>query len=82
MVYVRLNDSQIEELIQHLNGSSLTLDNACQQLFDCGEDNLTVEQLEEIDQQIFQCETCGWWFERGEQAEAEGDFNCEQCATE
>jgi len=37
----------------------------------------------EVDAEVFCCETCGWWYDRGEESSADG-FNghCDKCEPE
>lgn len=35
----------------------------------------------QLDQSVFCCEQCGWWFEISEMAE-DDTWRCEECATE
>ena len=81
---MEINNEQLQELIAYLQGSCKSLDEACQDMFeqDSG-DCLTTEQLEEIDQEIFNCTQCGWWFELAEESESEdGEMICNGCADE
>lgn len=69
--------TRIQELIDTLQGTCKSLEQGCQ---DCGftEDSLTSSELEDLDAEIFLCESCGWWYERSEESERnEGD--CIEC---
>ena len=59
--------STIQEKIDELQGTCNSIDM----------DEWTFEELEVLDEQIFQCDTCSWWFEVGEMSE---DSNvCNDC---
>lgn len=32
-----------------------------------------------LDEIMFECETCGWWSEAGEQSEQEDEKTCQEC---
>lgn len=62
-----LNPDQLQELIDDLTGS-------CKSIAECmptdlDESHLSQADHDEIDQQIFQCEECDWWFELSDEAE-------------
>ena len=41
------------------------------------------DMYREFDEQIFSCETCGWWYDDGEQGESGGEeLICDECAKE
>lgn len=65
------------EVINYLKGSCKTLDEACNA---CG---IEFEDLnhEHLDSEIFQCWSCGWWYEIGELSDME-DQICKECANE
>ena len=70
---------QIEEIIIQTQGTCNQLDEAIQNVLgtDCDDSDLTQEELGEIDQEIFNCSTCNWWYEICEQSE-DGE-TCEDC---
>ena len=49
---------KILEIINFLKGTCHPISNAEEEY---GE--LTVEELEEIDEEIFKCDDCGWWYD-------------------
>ncbi len=72
-----LTQEQLFELIDYLQGSCKTIDEACNEVFEDGEEILSDENREEIDQNLFECETCGWWFEWAEEGSNGGE--CKSC---
>lgn len=77
-----LTPAQRNELIDDLRGTCQTIDSALDKmLVPMTEDDLTPGDHAAIDDQIFECESCGWWCEQGEQAEGHDD-TCSDCATE
>ena len=71
---------QIEELIQYLQGTCNTLDGGVQTIM--GEEyddmDMSMENHDQLDMEIFLCDDCGWWYERCEECE-EDDGICEAC---
>lgn len=43
------------------------------------EDALTLEVLQAIDEEIFQCDGCGWWEEICDKNDLSGDALCSDC---
>jgi hypothetical protein len=68
---------RINKLIEYLQGSCVSLSEACD-TFEIDEDTLSREELQELDNQIFNCETCGWWCEISEMQEEE--HICNDCS--
>ena len=68
-----------QELIEYLQGSCKTLNEGVSDITDgvFNEDDLTKNQIEEIDNEIFCCSNCGWWCELSDQSE-DGE-NCINC---
>ena len=70
----------IQELIDHLQGTCKSLQEGLNDLYpEMDVSDLTEKDNEEIDNQIFNCDTCNWWCEACEQDE---DGNCENCSTQ
>jgi hypothetical protein len=69
----------IQELIDYLQGGCKTLNEGVSDISEgvLNESNLTIQQHEIIDSEIFRCESCGWWHEISEQSE-DGE-NCIEC---
>lgn len=78
-----ITDIQLKELIDYLRGSCKSLDGGVRELFDIDGDDLTEEQLQEIDNEIFHCSQCGWWYEIAEESgKDDSDLICNDCADE
>lgn len=78
--------ARIDELIHNLLGSCKSLGEACADLYFDRED-LTVEELKELNNCLFLCDNCGWWYYVGERADLEhpafcDDNICSYCASE
>ena len=75
---MKIPNETISELISYLQGTCIEFDTACKE-FNIDPDDITIEQLQEIDNWIFQCQVCGWWCERGDESDM-GDGNiCIDC---
>lgn len=63
----------IEELIQALQGTCKSISEILNSLYDgeTEEEDLSDEDRQAIDEEIFLCETCRWWCERCEESEDE-----------
>lgn len=68
---------RIQHLIDVLQGTALTLEEGCNQL-GFSETELRENDYADIDNEIFRCETCGWWSEVCEMSESE-DGVCIDC---
>ena len=68
--------SSVQDIIDELQGT-------CQSL-SWDMDRFLEEHngYEEIDEQIFLCDICGWWCEVGEEADEQpmGEMICQECA--
>lgn len=75
------SEEKLNELIEYLQGSCKTLQEGLNDIFgeDFDEDQLTEEDHQFIDDSIFNCETCGWWYEVADSTE---DNNCISCTEE
>lgn len=71
---------KIQELIEYLQGSCKSMYEACADM-EMDEDDLTIEQLQKIDEEIFRCARCGWWYEQPAE-EIDGEWVCEDCKNE
>lgn len=68
----------INTLVEELQGSCGTLQGACEtQGFDY--DDLTADDCLQIDNEIFECTTCGWWCEVCEMSEDQDGQVCVDC---
>jgi len=76
---MRPEDFDVQKVIDHLQGTCTeTLTNTIEMFYpDMKEDDLTEEDHNDIDNQIFNCENCGWWCEAHEQSE---NGYCEDCS--
>jgi len=71
---------EIQNIINSLQGSCQSLREVCEnEGFE--EEDLLPEQINEIEQEIFLCTTCGWWYEISEMSEEseDGENTCEGC---
>lgn len=77
---MKVTDAQIDEIIEYLHGTCNSLYVAVMYVTDdeYDSDDLTMEQLRKIDDEIFECEQCGWWFDMYEQAECDYQV-CNYC---
>ena len=73
-------ETRIQTLIDYLQGTCKSLGEGCNDL-EIDEEDLTDDELEELDLQIFNCSQCGWWSEICEDSgTGEGEFICNDCA--
>lgn len=77
-----MTNEEMEKLIGHLQGTCISLNEGTQALFDLDEDCLTTENSQQIDDEIFLCEECGWWYEVSEMSEREDEQVCNDCHEE
>lgn len=70
-------EDRITILIDYLKGTCHSLDDACE-TFGFQEDDLTPEELEQLDEEIFCCGTCDWWHESDEACGYDANM-CESC---
>ena len=76
------DDFNVNDLIEHLQGTCQSLDEGVGSLYEnCDSSILTDDDRSEINNAIFLCNDCGWWFELSDQSE-DGDGNCKDCAGE
>lgn len=75
----RFSPELLQELIDDLNGTAQSIAEALPTGYD--ENDLTQDDHAIIDDQIFKCATCDWWFEVSEQGGTnDGDEPvCEGC---
>jgi formylmethanofuran dehydrogenase subunit E len=77
-----LTQDEVNELVNYIQGTVMSLDNATEQLFGVSEMDLDIESLSMIDDYVFECSNCGWWCEISEQNEIYGDSVCDGCLDE
>ena len=66
---MRGEDFNINTLISDLQGTCETISHFLSEEME--ESELTQDELEQIDNEIFLCDLCGWWCEVSEQNEKE-----------
>lgn len=85
---ITLTAPQIENITASLRGSTGSLEETINEELGIEIESISDiagESLEAIDDEIFLCETCGWWCGTDERAPAEicdGDDICDECAGE
>ena len=62
----------MQEVISDLKGTCNTINL----------DEFTVEELEELDEEIFECNTCGWWCDIDEEVGEGTQLICQECNEE
>lgn len=78
-----LSDTEIEEVISHIQGSCMSLDQAIHDITDGRIDGLDEvsnwrEMADRLDQVHFLCSKCGWWTETGNYADSDEEC-CADC---
>lgn len=78
----KISNQKVDEIISILQGTCDTLDGAIQEI--CDDENLTSEDLtdeqrEKLDGEIFLCDDCGWWYEVCDKSEIEDENVCNVC---
>jgi hypothetical protein len=78
---MRTEDFNLDELIEALTG---TTESIAHFLPDgMVEEDLTEEEVQRIDEEIFLCATCGWWCEISENVESDdSELHCRDCKDE
>jgi hypothetical protein len=75
---MRPKNFNVHDLISNLNGSCNTINEELPYGMD--EEDLTEEDRAVINETIFECDTCGWWYDIEEMNESEGGENiCSDC---
>lgn len=74
---MRPKNFDVNELIETLQGSCDTLDAALPDGMEFID--LTKDDHDRIDSEIFLCEQCGWWCEQSEANESDGGDVCQDC---
>ena len=74
----------VDTIISVLQGTCLSLDEGIRQGLDdtAEEHDLTMENCEQIDNEIFNCATCGWWYEISELHIEADEQVCTNCVNE
>jgi len=77
----KLTNEQIHEIHAHLCGTcGVSIDSELEPL-GLTEDDLTIEDLREIDEAMMVCPNCGWWCDTDEFGDNEesGELWCDEC---
>lgn len=80
---MRPKDFDVYQLIESLAGTCNTIQEHLPEGME--EEDLTQEDHNQIDLEIFECPQCNWWYRFGEdEADSEGDYPgyCISCAGE
>jgi hypothetical protein len=68
----KLTNEEMQETVEYLQGTCLSINDALNQVLgDKGIEEMSdvdneIEFCDYIDQRIFLCSQCGWWYETGE----------------
>lgn len=70
---------QIQQITEYLQGTNGQIDDALPDGVELSD--LSPEQLSAIDESVFQCAECEWWFERGDESEVDNPISplCKSC---
>ena len=77
---MRPENFDIAELIADLQGTCKSISDFLPE--GMNQDDLTQNDLSEIDQEIFLCDGCGWWCEVSESNDRGGENVCDDCKDE
>ena len=70
---------RVNTLIEYLQGTCKSLSEACNE-HDIEHESLTQAELDELDNHIFECPVCNWWYETSEMQTADNGENvCSEC---
>lgn len=71
---------RMDNVISTLQGTIGSMWEACESN-GFNEDELTIEETEQLDEAITQCEGCGWWVETSDcnNENENGDYVCHNC---
>jgi hypothetical protein len=75
-----LTDDQVDELTSFLQGTCYSFSDAVQEILGIDAEDISEGSLSLIDQEVMECECCGWWVERSEEGEIDG--HCEDCSSD
>lgn len=79
MNVTKISLEKAQEVIEHLNGTCLSIEQGCADL-DVDPEDFLDQHCHLLDDAIFNCEGCGWWFEQGEMADDPHDrWVCGDC---
>lgn len=78
---MRPENFDIDDLIEALTGTTESIAHFLPEGMD--EEDLTPEEVQRIDEEIFLCATCGWWCEISDNVESDdSELNCINCKDE
>lgn len=81
MQLVTLSYEQFHSLVDRLRGTTLSLDAVLLNEYGTPFENLSPETLERFDENLFECEVCGWWCAMDAVSETT-DGVCDECASD
>lgn len=73
-----LTNSQILEIIDELLGTCGNLQDALEEI-GIDPSKVSAVSYSTIDEHIFRCDNCGWWYESHENNDYDGDSFCNEC---
>lgn len=73
-----IREKLIDEIIENTMGTCQSLEEHLE-YFDMEIDDLSMEELGYIDDSIFNCDCCGWWYDLGEISDCEHSTVCMEC---
>lgn len=82
---MRPDNFDVNKIIETCSGSCMeTIQSAIEFHYpEMDEDDLTEDDINHIDNEIFNCSTCGWWCEiSDESGTQENELVCNDCAEE
>lgn len=70
---------RIDKIIEDLKGTCNSIDGVCAD-HGCDFTDLTSKELDQLDNEIFECFVCGWWCEMSEECGVNsGENTCSDC---
>lgn len=80
---MKLSLEQLNNIIYDLQGSCQSIDEVINYYTNFDFTSLDLDDLYYIDEHIFNCVTCGWWFEISEMSDSEDiETICKDCKDE
>jgi hypothetical protein len=83
---VHLTYEQMEEFIAYLNGTCMDMMSAFENFFEFDMSELDAQEeitlCGKLDDRIFNCERCGWWYDMGDLADNNDAMICSSCEEE
>ncbi len=78
MKTVNLSSEQTRDVIDKLLGTFGNLDDALSEIAFINIENVSSASMDEISDEIFQCEECGFWYGWSDQSPVDGEI-CSNC---